>query len=302
LVAAVLTGRSERRSAGAWWIPYVFMLPALLVLGVFVVWAFAQVVMLSFMRVDLFAPEGGLWAGSRFIGLANYSRALGSDRFWWCLVNSIAYLLVTPVLVMVSLFAALTVTSGVRGMTTVRVLLFLPVVTPTIVASIAWQVLFREDGGVFNVVLGRLGWAPVPWLTGYPWVLVTAMTVTLWKGFGYFMLVFVAALMAVPEELQEAARLDGASRFRAFWEVTLPSIRPVILLVATVSSISALKVFDEIYVTVKGINTTSKTVVPLMFDTAFNQGDFGLASAVGVLLFLVILAFSVVNLRLTRRV
>lgn len=279
--------------------PYLFALPAFAILAVFVLWAFVQVVWLSFNRVSVFS-DTGLLASARFVGLENYAAALASDRFWWCLANSFFYLLVTPAIMLVSLGAAMTVTSGLRGLSVARVLLFLPVVTPTIVASIAWRVLFREEGGVINSGLATVGLGPIPWTSGYPWVLVTAMIVTLWKGFGYYMMIFVAALMAVPRELEEAAEIDGAGRWGTFWNVTFPSLKPVIVLVAMISSISALKVFDEIYVTVRNIPTVSKTAVPLIFDTAFEEGNFGLACAIGVLLFVVILAFSVVNIRLSR--
>lgn len=282
------------------WTPYAFVLPAVTLLAVFVLWSFAQVVILSFTRVNLFSPGGGLLASSEFVGLANYHAALRSERFWWCLANSFFYLLVTPAIMLVSLAAAMTVVSGIRGTSWVRILLFLPVVTPTIVAAIAWRVIFREDGGLLNQGLATVGLGPVPWLSGYPWVLVTAMIVTLWKGFGYFMMVFVAALISVPRELEEAASIDGAGRFGTFWNVTLPSIRPVLVLVAMISSISALKVFDELYVTVKNIPMTSSSAVPLIFHTAFEEGQFGLACAIGVMLFAIILAFSLLNLKLTK--
>jgi putative chitobiose transport system permease protein len=284
-----------------WFTPYAFALPAITILIVFALWAFAQVVILSFTRVDLFGKGGGLFAHARFVGLDNYAQALGSTQFWWCLLNSFFYLIITPVIMLVSLLAAMTVTSRLRGLSAIRVLLFLPVVTPTIVGSIAWRVLFREDGGLLNAGLAHVGLGPVPWLTGYPWVLVTAMTVTLWKGFGYFMMIFVAALMAVSPELEEACMIDGAGRAGVFWNVTFPSIRPVLVLVALLSSIGALKVFDEIYVTVRNVPTTSKTIVPLIFDTAFEHGNFGLACAFGVLLFVIVLAFSLLNLRLVRQ-
>jgi putative chitobiose transport system permease protein len=284
----------------SWFTPYAFVLPGFSILGIFVLWSFCQVVILSFTQVDLFARGGGLLAHARFVGFANYVQTIGSNRFWWCLANSLLYLLVTPAILLVSLSAALTVTSGLRGLSSLRILLFLPVVTPTIVGSIAWRILFREDGGLLNAAITHLGLQPVPWLTGYPWVLVTAMIVTLWKGFGYYMMIFVAALMAVSPELEEACMIDGAGRAGVFWNVTFPSIRPVVVMVALLSSISALKVFDEIFVTVRNIPTTSKTVVPLIFDTAFEQGNFGLACAIGVLLFAIILVFSLLNLRFTR--
>lgn len=282
------------------WTPYAFAFPAFALLALFLAWPFLQVILLSFTHVDPFPMHGSLLASARFVGFANYTAALSSDRFYWCLANSFFYLLVTPAVMVVSLLAALTVTSGFRGLSSVRILLFLPVVTPTIVAAIAWRVLFREDTGLLNTALTHLGLHPVPWLTQYPYVLITAMTVTLWKGFGYYMMIFVAALLSVPPELNEAASIDGASRAQAFRHVTLPALKPTLILVATISSISALKVFDEIFVTVRNVPTTYKTAVPLIFDTAFESGNFGLASALGILLFLILLALTILNLRLTR--
>ncbi len=277
-----------------------FALPAVLVLGLFVGWSFLQVVYLSFTRVDLFGAEGSLLSRTQFIGLENYRRVLGGERFWWCLLNSFIYLLVTPVIMVVSLAAALTVTTGLPALGKLRVLIFLPVVTPTIVAAVAWRILFQEDSGVLNNTLALVGIGKIPWLSGWPWVLVTAMVVTLWKGFGYFMMIFVAALLAVPRELEEAATIDGASRARLFWHVTLPALRPVLVLVTVISSISALKVFDELYVTVRGTPAENQTIVPLIFETAFDDGAFGAACAIGVCLFLILLVFSLLQLRIAK--
>ncbi|MEM1011700.1 MAG: sugar ABC transporter permease [Planctomycetota bacterium] len=280
------------------WTPYAFLLPALLILGVFVIFAFVQVAYLSLTRVDLFG-DGSLMSRAEWVGLENYRRVLGGERFWWTLGNSMIYLVVTPAIMVVSLAAAMTVHSGLRGTGPwLRALLFLPVVTPTIVAAVAWRVLFREEDGLINGWLGSIGLGPVPWLTGWPWVLLTAMVVTLWKGFGYYMMIFLAGLMSVPRELEEAAGIDGAGRWGVFRHVTLPSLRPVLVLVLIISSIGALKVFDELWVVARGAPTESKTVVPLIYDTAFDGGSFGAACAIGVCLFVVLLAFSVVNLRL----
>ena len=181
-----------------------------------------------------------------------------------------------------------------------RILLFLPVVTPTVVAALAWRLVFNEDSGVLNTALRALGLPAVAWLSAHPWTLVSAMTVTLWKGFGFFMMVFLAGLASVPRELREAAAIDGAGRWGVFRSVTLPALAPSIVLVFVVSSIAALKVFDELFVMVKGAGITNQTVVPLLYRIAFEEGDYGLSCAVGLLLFVVILIFSLVNLRLSR--
>ena len=273
--------------------PYLFLLPAIAVLGVFFVGAFVQVVYYSFTTYTAFSPP-------EFVGLDNYQRVFADERFWWCLLNSFIYLLVTPALILISLAAALIVRHSIRTGRWLRLLFFLPVVTPTIVAAVAWRLLF-EDQGLINSIIALAGLDPIGWLTQRPWTLITAMTVTLWKGFGFYMMIFIAGLLAVPKELEEACSLDGAGPVRSFFAVVLPTIWPVVVLVGIISSISALKVFDELFVTIKGTPIEHQTVVPLVYEVAFVQGtgDFGLACAMGLVLFAIILVFSVVNLRLT---
>ncbi len=274
--------------------PYLFLAPAAAVLGMFMLWAMVQVVFYSFTRYTAFR-------GPDPVGLENYRRLLADSRFWWCLFNSFLYLLVTPAVILLSLQAALLVHAGLRWARGLRVWLFLPVVTPAIVAAIAWRLLLNEDAGLLNSALGLLGAGPVYWLSDRPWTLISAMLVTLWRGFGYYMMIFLAGLAAVPRELEEAATIDGAGRIDILRHVTLPALRPLIVLVAVISSISALKVFDELYVTVRGAPVSHQTVVPLIYDTAFERGDYGYASAIGVTLFVVVLAFSLLQLRLAER-
>ncbi|MFN7020755.1 MAG: carbohydrate ABC transporter permease [Phycisphaerales bacterium] len=273
--------------------PYLFLLPALAVLGVFVAGSFVQAAYYSLTRYTAFAP-------ARWVGLENYRRLVSDDRFWACLGNSFLYLLVTPALVVLSLWAAMVVRSGIRGHRGLRLALFLPVVTPTIVAAIAWRLLLAGDG-LANQALEAIGLDPVGWLTRRPWTLISPMLVTLWKGFGFYMMIFLAGLLTVPRELEEAAEVDGAGRWGVFRHVVLPSILPVMVLVVVISSISAMKVFDELFVTVRGVPVEHQTAVPLIYYWAVEVGDYGQASALGMALFVVILSMSLVNLRLSRR-
>lgn len=278
------------------WTPWLFLAPALLVLGVFFVGSAIQVVTYSFTRYSAFAaPE--------FVGLDNYAALLSDRVFWRAIANSFIYLLVTPVLIGLSLSAALVIDSGIRAGKPLRVLLFLPVVTPTIVAAIAWRLMLSEDNGLLNqglvALFGWTGFTGVRWLTEHPYTLFSAMMVTAWKGFGFYMMIFLAGLMQVPSSTKEAAAIDGAGPWGSFIHVTLPSLRPTIALVAVISSISALKVFDELFVTVRGVPIDQQTAVPYIYDLAFEQGAFGAACAAGVVLFAIILVFSLINLRLS---
>lgn len=276
-----------------WWTPYVFMLPALAVLAVFIGWSFVQAGYYSFTRFRPFSDPV-------FIGLDNYRTLLHDPRFWACLFNSAVYLLVTPALVFLSIWAAMVIHSGIRAGKWLRVLLFLPVVTPTIVGAVAWKLLLSSDG-VLNAALAGLGLSPLAWLTQYPLTLISPMLVTVWKGFGFYMMIFLAALIGVPKELEEAAELDGASRWGVFRNVTLPHIWPMVALVLVISSISAMKVFDEIFVTVRGVPIEHQTVVPLVYNLSAEVCDYGLASAVGITLFVIVLAMSLINLKLSSR-
>ena len=275
--------------------PYLLLLPALAVLGVFLIGSAAQVVYYSLGSYNPFKNT------YEFVGVSNYARLLGDEVFWRALSNAFLYLLVTPVLILVSLVCALIIDSRIKGSPLLRLLFFLPVVTPTIVAAVAWRLLLNEESGLLNAAVGLVGLGPVNWLTTHPFTLISAMLVTLWKGFGFYMMVFLAALVAVPSELKEAAAIDGAGRLGTFLNVTLPTLRPTIVLVSIISSISALKVFDELYVTVRGVPPEQQTVVPFVYSLAFERNDFGLACAAGLTLFVVILAFSLLNLWLTRR-
>lgn len=273
--------------------PYAYLLPAVAVLAVFFVVPTIQVAYFSFTRYTVFTdPE--------WIGLENYERLAASGWFWVTLANSLIYLLVTPALIFVSLLAALTVHAKLKGERLLRLLFFLPVITPTIVAAIAWRSLLREQGGLLNTGLDQLSLPPVAWLTEKPWTLISPMLVTLWKGFGFYMMILLAGLLSVPNELREAAALDGAGRLAVARHVVLPSLAPLLILVSIVSSISALKVFDEIFVTVRGVPVDHQTAVPMVYEKAFVEGDFGMASALGMTLFAIILVFSLLNLWITR--
>lgn len=269
--------------------PYLYLAPAAVLLGVFFFGSFAEVIRYSFTNYSAF----GSW---EWVGLANYRAILADERFWLCLRNSFAYLLITPILVVVSLSCAMVVDAGIRGAKLWRLLFFLPVVTPTIVAAVAWRLLLNEESGLLNAALAVVDLGPVPWLTAPPFSLMSAMMVTLWKGFGFYMMIFLAALLTVPGELKEAMALDGGGRVATLRHVILPAIWPVMTLVLIISSISALKVFDELFVTIRGVPIEQQTAVPLVYATAFEENAFGAACALGVLVFAVILVFSLINL------
>lgn len=278
------------REGGA--VPWLFLAPALAALGTFVFYPAVRIFWLSFHDYS-FVSEA-VW-----VGLRNYARLFTDETFRYALLNSFLYLLVTPVLVVAALAVAFLLDTGARGVRFFRGLYFLPVVTPMIVVGILWGWLLNEDVGLVNYALTALGLteAKVPWLTAYPLNLFATMFVTAWKGLGYFAVIFLAGLTTIPKELEEAAALDGAGRWGVLWHVKVPLLKPSIALVAVISSISALKVFDELYVMIPGAPAAEKTLVPLVYNTAFLDFRLGYASAISVVLFVLTLAFSFLNLR-----
>jgi putative chitobiose transport system permease protein len=278
------------------YVPYMFLLPALAVFALFVFYPAIQIFILSFQQYSFVTD-------AVFIGLDNYRRLLTDSVFLFALLNSFIYLLVTPFLIVVSLAVAFLINQKVKGITFFRGLYFLPVVTPMIVVGIIWGWLLNEDVGLINYFMMELGLtdSKIYWLTTYPLNLFSVMFVTSWKGLGYYAVIFLAGLMTIPKELEEVSALDGASSWQQLIWVKLPLLKPTIALVAIISSISALKVFDELYVMIPGAPAAEKTLVPLIYQVAFLDFRLGYASAISVVLFVITLVFSYFNLRYWER-
>ncbi|HIK43626.1 MAG TPA: sugar ABC transporter permease [Leptolyngbyaceae cyanobacterium M65_K2018_010] len=280
-------------------IPYLFLLPALLALTISVFWPALQAFYLSFTSFGL-----DLTAAPTWVGLANGRRLLADPVFWQTVRNSLIYLLgVVPVLTMAPLLLAILVNRPLRGIHWLRVAYYSPVVVSMVVAGIAWRWLYAENG-FFNQVLKATGLTAqgIPWLTSPALALASVMVVTIWKGLGYYMVIYLAGLQSIPQELYEAAAMDGSDGWRRHWDITLPLMRPYLLLVAIISAIAATKVFEEVYImTQGGPRNSSKTVVYYIYEQAFQKLEISYACTIGLALFLGILALSLVRLTLGQR-
>ncbi|MFL5679248.1 MAG: carbohydrate ABC transporter permease [Chloroflexota bacterium] len=275
--------------------PYLFLAPALVLIGVFVVYPIAAVVYYSFTDWDIVRPP--VWAG-----LDNYARLIGDETFWKALTHSLIYLLATPTIIVLSIALAIVVNRKLRGIHVFRALYFVPAVSGSIAIGIAWRWLFDRNG-FFNSVLISTGVIhdPIQWLSEPGLVLPIAMLVTIWAGVGYYSVIFLAGLQNIPEELYDAARMDGCNDFQKHRYVTLPGLRPQIAFVAVISSLAALKVFDEIYVLTNrsgGILDSGVTIVFYLWKQAFVNSHAGYAAAIAMVLLALTLIFSIVNVRL----
>lgn len=287
-----------RQERAAW----LFSAPVLLVIGLVFVLPTALAMALSVTDYSVYALAG--WQNLRFVGLGNVADLLATPLFWQSIGNTLAFAaLGVPMAVGTSLAVALLLADAtVRWRPLWRVLLFAPYVTSVVATAVVWRFLFNERFGLLNRALGAVGLGPVDWL-GNPATSIPAILLFVtWKIFGYNMIVFTAALSAVPGELMEAARLDGAGPWGRFRHVTLPAIGPTLLLATVMSVAGFLQIFAEPYVmTMGGPAQSTTTILYFMFDEGFKWWNLGKASAVALLLFLMILAVTIVQTRIGRR-
>jgi multiple sugar transport system permease protein len=239
-----------------------------------------------------------------FVGLGNFRELFATPLFWRALGNTALFaILGVPMAIGASLFAALLLNDpSVRWKPFWRVALFAPYVTSVVATAVVWRYVLNTRYGLLNYALGLVGVGPVDWL-GDPRASVPAILIFVtWKIFGYNMIVFTAALSTVPTQLMEAARLDGASRWQRFRDVTLPAIGPTLLLAAVVSVAGFLQIFAEPYVmTMGGPAQSTVTMLYFMFDEGFKWWNLGQASAVALILLVLILAVTWVQARIGRR-
>ncbi|HET9519919.1 MAG TPA: sugar ABC transporter permease [Candidatus Limnocylindrales bacterium] len=277
---------------------YLFLAPALILIAIFVLYPIGAVVYYSFTDYSISTPP--VWTG-----LDNYQKLVADPTFWLALTHSIVYLLVTPILIVLSIGLAIIVNRRLRGIHLFRALYYVPAVSGSIAIGISWRWLF-DTNGLINSTLISLGIIaePIQWLSEPTAVLPIAMLLTIWAGVGYYSVIFLAGLQNISEDLYDAAAIDGCSDFQKHRYVSVPGLRPQIVFVTVISSLAALKVFDEIYVLTNktgGILDSGTTVVFFLWEQAFRLTHAGYASAIAIVLLLITLVFSIVNVRLLDR-
>ncbi|MCL7713719.1 carbohydrate ABC transporter permease [Stenotrophomonas mori] len=288
-----------RRRALAGW---VFAAPALAVIGVFFVLPVLAALALSLTDFDLYALADP--RNLRFIGLHNYLELLRTPMFWKALGNTGYFVVLgVPLSIALSLGAALLLNApAARFRALFRTALFAPVVTTLVAVAVIWRYLFHTRYGLVNWGLGRIGVDPVDWLGDPHWAMPTLILFAVWKNFGYNMVIFLAGLQAIPRDLYEAARIDGASRWQQFLHITLPMLGPVLLVVGVITVSGYFQLFAEPYVMTRGDPLQSTvSVLYFMFEEGFKWWNLGRASAVAFLLFLIILGATTLMLRVGRR-
>ena len=288
----------KKQTLAAW----IFIGPALAVIGLFFLLPVAAGLALSFTDFDLYALAD--LHNLRFAGLDNYLAVLQLPLFWQALLNTLQFVLLgVPLSIGLSLGCAVLLQSPLaRFKPLFRTALFAPVVTTLVAVAVIWRYLFHVRYGLINAGLATLGLDPVDWLGDPHWAMPAITVFAVWKGFGANMIIFIAALQAIPDELYEAARMDGATRWAQLRFITLPMLGPTLLLVSVLTLAGYFQLFAEPYVMTQGGPLQSTvSVLYLMYEEGFRWWNLGRASAVAFLLFVLMVVVSQGLLRLGRR-
>ncbi|GAB3199854.1 sugar ABC transporter permease [Nocardioides hungaricus] len=236
-----------------------------------------------------------------FAGLSNYADLVQDPAFRKVTLNTLLYLLLgVPLTMGVAMLAAVGLNSVRRLRGFFRVAFYLPVVTSIVAVSVVWKYMYREDGGVFNTVLGWVGITGLDWLNSTALALPSLVLMAVWRNFGTLMVIFLAGLQTVPREHLEAAEVDGASAWGRFRHITLPAMRPVLLFGAVITGIGYLQFFEEAYVMTRGGPLDATRSVTFFTYDQFGYGNYGYAAAASYLLFLAIVVLTLIQFRLLR--
>jgi multiple sugar transport system permease protein len=276
-----------------------FVAPNLAAVAVFMLFPLGFSLYMSLQKWDLFRP-------AKFVGLANYrSLFTGDPLFVIALRNTVVYTVGTVVpTILISLAVAGVLNRKIKGISIFRTVIFLPLAVSSVVMAVVWQFVFNTNNGLLNIMLGWIGIGPIPWLVDPKWAMSALCIVSVWRSVPFATVILLAAMQGVPDNLYEAARLDGAGELRQFVSITVPLIRGALSFVVVISIIHAFQAFDLVYVLTGrngGPETATYVLGIMLFQHAFAFLEFGYASALAWVMFAILLLLTVLQLRLGRR-
>jgi len=273
-----------------------FLLPSLIGFALFTAGPVLAAGVISLLDWNLFSPPS-------FAGVRNFVRLADDSTFWSALGNTAYFTFVSvPLTMLVSLALALLLNQGLRQVAVVRSLLLLPYATITVAVAFVWIWLYIPQGGLVNSALSVVGIQGPAWLISDAWAMPALIAMSVWKGFGFGMVVFLAGLQAIPQQLYEAATIDGTGPWQRFRHVTLPMLSPSVFFVVVTSVIASFQVFDQaLIMTDGGPGSSTTTMVMYIYRTAFQNYDQGYAAAQSLVLFGFIVVITAVQFRLQRK-
>jgi len=278
------------------WRGLLFALPFLALYSLILVFPLLRGVWLSLNQVDLFGD-------GHFVGVGNYGRLLHDPVFGTSLVNTFEVtLMIVPPLTVIALLLALALNRAGKGAAVIRGIFFSSAVLSVTIVTLIWRFILAPDAGLLGEAWKAVGWQPLPFLSDEHLVLPALALTTIWWSVGFPMLLFLAGLQQIPEDMYEAAALDNASRWTTFWRITLPSLRRTLVLVVMLQTAAQLQLFGQSQLlTAGGPSGASRTAVLFLFEAAFGRWELGYASAAAEVLFLIILAVTITQYWATGR-
>lgn len=299
MTSADTKSQASRRSNKPWGLrlaPYLFLLPNMVVFGVFTIFPAINGVNISLYE----SPNGRVF---RWVGTGNYTKILSSEQFWQVarqtVIYAISYVLISLVLATI---AAVLVNQQKRGQAFFRSALFVPVLVSPVVVGLVFNWILQREGGLLNNFLGIFGTPQIPWIVDKNWAMVSIIMVGVWTQLGFYMLILLAGLQSIDPTLYEAATTDGASGWQQFWGITIPLLRPSMLVVLILGTIHGFQAFDFIYtLTGGGPAGATMLIVQYIYKNGFESPiRYGTAAAGGVILFGVVFTLTLINWVLTR--
>ena len=276
-------------------LPYLLILPTFVFVALFTIW---PMLLASYQSLFLQRLNIARFRTPTFIGAQNYVDLFGDDRFHQVMGNTLLYVLGTvPLSVLLGFLFALLVNRSLRGIGLARLFFFYPTILPLVSAATIWLFFFTPDYGIFNTALRAVGYTgPQNWTSHPSLALISVMIVTVWKNAGYYMIFYLAGLQGLPQDVFEAAALDGASGWQMLWRITFPLLRRTTLFVTTIAFISAFQTVDHIFVLTQGGPAgASSVLLYYLWEMRFEFLNVGAASALTVVLILVLLVFTLSN-------
>lgn len=282
-------------------IVFFFLAPSIGAIFIFFFIPVVAAFVISFTDFDIYTL--GDFSTLRFIGLDNYSKLLNDELFWTALKNTFYFVVVAgPLSIAVSLSAALLLNSKLAKFKSLfRLAYFLPVVTTLVAVAIVWRFIYHPNFGILNFFLGLVGINPIDWLGDPFWAMPSIILLAVWKNFGYNMIIFIAGLQNIPEELYEAADIEGANGFQKFRHITLPMLAPTTLFVSIITMIGYFQLFAEPYVMTQGgpLNKTL-SIVQYMYQEGFRWWNMGYSASIAFVLFIIIFIGTLVQFRIQK--
>lgn len=280
---------------------YFFLAPALSAIFIFFFIPVIAAFIISFTDFDIYTL--GNFSTLRFIGFDNYIKLFKDDLFWTALGNTFYFVVVAgPLSIAVSLIAALMLNSKlVKFKSLFRLSYFLPVVTTLVAVAIVWRFIYHPNFGILNFLLSLFGINPIDWLGDPNWAMPSIILLAVWKNFGYNMIIFIAGLQNIPEELYEAADIEGASAFQQFKHITLPMLAPTTIFVSIITMIGYFQLFAEPYVMTQGgpLNKTL-SIVQYMYQEGFRWWNMGYSASIAFVLFILIFIGTLIQFKVQK--